>query len=207
MDRIRGGNAIPTLHAEIIPPQATAASFSRASRTIDVYPEFPSVAVPLKGTRPRRQWPHRRGIRLLLWLALAIAVLAIVVLALRGPIVEHLPGTAGIYRAVGIQTAPTGPTLEDVSVIRIYSRGSVLLTVEGTVANATGRQIDIPPMSLFMLDANETALETIVLSPLSTRLDPNGSTRFTTEIANPPGTMASLAIQIGDGPIQPVIID
>ncbi len=114
---------------------------------------------------------------------------------------------AEIYRAIGIPVAPSGPTLEDVSVIRIYSRGAVILNLEGSVANPTGRQIDVPQLSLLVLDADDTVLATIALTPASLRLDPNGSTRFSTEIADPPPATARLAIQIGDGAVQPVQID
>ena len=204
MDRIRGGDAIPTIHAEIIPPQPAAASMVHSSRTIDVYPEFtPPLQRPIRA-RSTRRW---KGARILLGLAIALAALVIALLALRGPIANWLPGASEIYQAVGIPIAPAGPTLEDVRVIRIYSRDSVILNIEGIVANQTGRQIDIPPLSLVIEDANGAALQTIPITAAPSRLNPGGTNRFATEISDPPAAMAGIAIQIGDGRLQPIAIN
>ena len=204
MDRIRNGDAIPTIHAEIIPPQPAASSRSRAARTIDVYPEF---AAPLRPPMRPRYTNGRKGVRRALWMAIGFSAFAVALLALRGPILTMLPAASGVYQAAGIAPVPTGPALEDVRLIRIFGRGAVSLNLEGVLANPTGRQIVVPPMSLVIQDAAGGVLQTIDIAIAPATLNPGVTTRFAAEISDPPEAMAAMAIRLGDGPLQPIAID
>ncbi|MHA1560386.1 MAG: hypothetical protein ACTSWI_06930 [Alphaproteobacteria bacterium] len=189
---------IRSLYAEIIPPRQRPAPRARPARVIDVHPEFLEPLAPAaKSTGPSFGYNTVR-----VWAAcgIGLAAIAIALLMLRGPIVERLPLLSGAYRAVGIPMAPVDLALEDVQVVRVYSRGWVSLRIEGSIANPTGRQLDIPPMSLFVRGPDGLLLRAIALTPFPTRLDPGGVAQFALDVNAPPENTSALAIQIGDGP-------
>ena len=189
---------IRSLYAEIIPPRQRPTPRARPVRVIDIHPEFSEPLAPT-ATSTRPSFGHR-AIRVWAACGIGLVVIAFALLMLRGPIVERLPMLSGAYGAVGIATEPVDLALEDVQVVRIYSRGWVSLRVEGSIANPTGRQLDIPSISLFVRGPDGLLLRTIALSPLPTRLDPGSVGQFALDVNAPPENTNALSVQIGEGP-------
>jgi len=193
---------IRSLYAEILPPRQRPTPRSRPTRVVDVHSGFSEPLVSVG--RPTQPAYGYKAIRVWAICGIGLAALAIALLILRGPIVERLPQLSEAYRAVGIATGPVDLQVEDVQIVRVYSRGWVSLRVEGTVANPTGRQIDIPPMSLLVRDPDGMLLRAIELTPFPAQIDPGGAARFAIDVNAPPENTSELAIQIGDRPEEAV---
>jgi len=189
---------IRTLYAEIIPPRQRPAPRARPVRVVDVHPGFTEPLSP--AAKPSRQPFGYKAIRVWAICGIGLAVVAIALLMLRDPIVERLPLLSGAYRAVGVATGPTDLTVENVQVVRVYSRGWISLRIEGTIANPTGRQLDIPPTTLFVRGPDGSLLRAIALTPFPAQLNPGGGARIALDVDALPENTSAVAIQIGDGP-------
>lgn len=189
----------------ILPKRRTSQLRLDDAAVIDVYPGFESVADRVEYRPPsRRPW---KGTIVWLWIAMAIAAIALALVALRGPIVDLIPTAAGAYRAVGIPTGADGLQIADTRVVRVYSRDWMSLRIEGGLGNPTGRQVTVPPLHLHLLDRNGEILRSLDLTPFPSTVNPGGTARFATDIAAPPAAMDAIALQLGDGPLRPVGID
>lgn len=189
---------IRSLYAEIIPPRQRPAPRARPTRVVDVHPEFTKPLAPT--AKPARPSFGYKAIRVWAICGISLAVIAIALLMLRGPIVDRLPVLSEAYRAIGIPTGPVDLALEDVQVVRVYSRDWVNLRIEGSIANPTGRQLEIPPTTLFIRGPDGLLLRAIALAPFPTRLDPGGAARIALDVDALPDNTSALTIQIGDGP-------
>lgn len=194
-----------TIRGEIIPPPRRGAVGVADGDIIDLYPAF---------DRPIAYAPDQAGPRgssklllRLLWAVLILLVLAAGLLALRGPIVDAVPQLSKVYSSIGLPTGPAGLTAEDIRVVRVYSRGWVGLSVEGTIANPTGRQVEIPEVALLLRGADGATLQTLPVSPSRTILNPGVAAQFTTEIANPPTGVAAIVVRIGNAESRPIPVN
>lgn len=204
MDRNRGANTSHSIDAQIIPPRRSTTRPKRAAKTIDVHPEF--VTAPLRPQRsPRRD--HGHGYRILLAVAIALSVLVAFLLLMRGPITDLLPGASAVYRAAGLSTGPQDLTLGTVHVVRVYSRDTIHFTVEGTIVNPTGRQVEIQNASLVLSDTAGVTLRSIDLPLVTTLINPGAALRFAIDIPDPPSALAGMGVVLGDGPPRPITID
>ena len=189
---------IRTLYAEIIPPRQRPAPRARPVRVVDVHPGFTEPLSP--ETKPARPPFGYKAIRVWAIGGIGLAVVAIALLMLRDPILERLPLLSDAYRAVGATTGPDDLALENIQVVRVYSRGWVRLRIEGTVANPTGRQLDIPPITLLVRGTDGSLLRAMAITPFPPQLNPGGGARIALDVDALAENASSVAIQIGDGP-------
>jgi hypothetical protein len=197
-------------HGEILAPSSAVASQRLLARPaarpaangpiIDLYPGFdrPAPKTQPRAKKPARPFPF-------VWLSSALLLAAIVTLlvAFRGPIVESVPGLGSAYAAIGLPAADTNLRLQNVRVIGVYSREHITLSIQGEVANSTGRQFEVPTIELAIRATDGRILSTMPLTPSRPTLDPGGTARFATQIANPPEGAHNITIQIGAGPAEP----
>ncbi len=166
---------------------------------IDIYPGFDQ---PKPRSRARSAIPRRPVSRTWLWLALLVVVAATAAIAFRGPIVEAIPGLGGAYTAVGLAAGDDGLQLRNVRVIGVYARDDLSLSIQGEIANPSGRQLEVPPVELTLRAIDGSILMTRTLPPARSVMDPGGTLRFATEIAEPPAGAYDITIRIGNGPLE-----
>ncbi len=194
-----------TIRGEIILPSRRSVPGGGADgEIIDLYPGFDR---PITYTRDRPRWRTPKGLLIALWAALAILTLAAGLMALRGPIVDTFPSLSKLYTTIGLPTGAAGLVAENVRVVRVYSRGWIGLSVEGTIANPTGRQVAVPQVTLALRAADGSTLQTLTVFPSRTTLNPGVSAQFTTEIADPPAGMVDIVVHVGDAEPQVVPIN
>lgn len=200
-------------HGEILAPSPAALPQRLLSRPaarpaangpiIDLYPGFDTPKQKQKtqpraaATKPAKPFPF-------VWLAAALMLAAIVTLlvAFRGPLVESVPSLGGAYAAIGLPTADPNLHLQNVRVIGVFSRERVTLSIQGEIANSTGRQFDVPAIELAIRGIDGRILSTMPLTPSRSTLDPGGTARFATQIADPPDGAHDITIRVGNGPAE-----
>jgi hypothetical protein len=204
MHRDSSANSPASYRGQILPPSRSP-SIGDREVVIDLYPGFDRLNAPLHRRTAKRAASARP--RIWLWAALILIALIAGLVALRGPIVEAVPPLSTAYTAVGLPTGPAGLAFDDVQVVRVYSRGWVGLNLDGTITNPTGRQVTIPSLTLTLRASDGTELQSLPLRPSQQVINPGGSARFMTEIADPPAGTFDLVLRLGDAPPQVVPIN
>jgi hypothetical protein len=190
-------------NGEILGPSASAQPLralpAPTGPIIDIYPGFDQ---PKPRSRARIAAPRRQISRTWLWLALLVVVAATAAIAFRGPIVEAIPVLGDAYTAVGLAAGDGHLQLQNVRVIGVYARDDLRLSIQGEIANPSGRQLEVPAVELTLRAVDGSILMTRTLPPARTVMDPGGALRFATEIVDPPAGAYDLTIRIGDGPVE-----
>lgn len=118
--------------------------------------------------------------------AAACALMLAGAVFLRADIVAAFPHAAGAYAAVGLETHPTGLTVEDLDAAFEDVEGAPALIVEGVVRNTTGRLRRTAPLRAMALDETGAVLAEWRVMLESPALPGGGSERFRTLITAPP---------------------
>jgi hypothetical protein len=201
-------------HGQILAPSPVAAPQRLLARPtarpaatgpiIDLYPGF-DTPKPKQKTQPRASTRKPARPFPFVWLSAALMLAAIITMlvAFRGPIVESVPSLGSAYAAIGLPTADTNLQLQNVSVIGVFSRERITLSIQGEVANSTGRQFDVPAIELAIRGIDGRILSTMPLMPSRMTLDPGGIARFATQITDPPDGAHDITIRVGSGPAEP----
>ena len=197
MDRDSAAIGQDFYSGEILPPIRRATGGSVDGEIIDLYPGF-DRPIAYATDRPRQRLP--KWLRLVPWLALLLVTLLAALVLLRGPIVGAVPQLSAIYTAIGLPTGEAGLAAENVRVVRVYSRGWAELSIDGTIANPTGRQVEVPPVTLVLRAGDGSELQTLSVTPSRSLLNPGTTARFTTEIAAPPPDAVDILVRIGEAP-------
>ncbi len=122
-------------------------------------------------------------------------------IGLRENIVEVWPFTRPFYKMVGLKVTPLGAGLGLRNITWKASRdnGDRFLKVQGQVANLSGKARVIPLMRGHLFDKNNRELQRWTFSAPETRLPPEKSTTFQTELKNPVLGVTRLVIIFDDG--------
>jgi len=114
---------------------------------------------------------------------------------LREAIVEQWPAAERVYALVGMVEDPAvGLDLRRVSSRESTRNGVRVLLIEGEVANVSGKVRDIPRLRGGLYDERDRALKTWSFSAPDPKLLPGETTRFVTELENPPQGAVRLTI-------------
>ena len=159
------------------------------------------AAPPQPGRRPLRSWgrkgakpgpvegkqPPSAGRRAVAVLALAATIAAgLTAVLARAGIVGLWPETAMLYQAAGVPVNLRGLTLNGVRSELQTVEQERILVVEGEIANAIGREIEIPRLALAIQDTDGEALYTWTNEPPRRTLGPGETARFRARLASPP---------------------
>lgn len=127
----------------------------------------------------------------------ALIVIAVVLVVARGPIVSAIPGTAGLYRGVGLLGDELGAGLEirDVRSARQRDGANEVLTIEGIVANVTDRPLDLPMVRVSLSDADGEELQFVTVPPELPALPPGETVSFEARISNPSAVVRRVKVK------------
>lgn len=170
------------------PAGVTAAGASAAAQAQTAQPG----AAPAAEKAPGERLAAAAG-----WIGL-LAVLGLIAwggIRYRDAIAEVWPQTARLYAALGMPAKARGLTFETVSYRRDTQAGRQVLVVNGTLANASARELAAPPIQVVLTDAKRRVVDRWTFSPAARRLNPGERLNFTTTRANPPSSARHLDIR------------
>ena len=176
--------AIPIAAAPPIAPETSeVASDSSSPRAANIE----SIAARRRGKRgnARRRMSARSARMPAAILMLACMVAALI--AWRGSIVRHAPQMASLYAALGLPVNLRGLTFTDVKVSRDIHDGVAVLVVEGAIASAASKPVEVPRLRFAM--RNDAGSEVYAWTAMPTRevLEPGETLPFRSRLASPPG--------------------
>lgn len=109
--------------------------------------------------------------------------------------VRIFPDLAGLYQLAGMTVNLRGLVFKDIRTFREVDDGTVVLVVEGTVANITGNETLIPAIKLALRSQDTQEIHTWVVEPREDRLAPGDRTRFRARLSNPPERAADIQLR------------
>jgi hypothetical protein len=153
----------------------------------------PSVVDRASNERKRKA---RTRLIVALGVAAAVCVAVAVLVVARGPIMSAIPGSAGLYRLVGLGGDEVGAGLEirDVKWTRDQKGEEEVLTVQGVVANAADAPIELPLVRVSLFSADGAELKFVNVSPEQASLQPGDTAVFEARIVNPEDTAEKIKV-------------
>ena len=181
--------APPTAEAvdEAPPPMRAAAATVAATPRVDDEgaPLHPTIS---SARSPRR--PRRTGAAALAWslLALVIIIVGGGAIVAKDAIMEAWPESERLYAAFGMGNPTTGDGLEfrKVSWKREGEGDTLVLSIEGEVANTSKSVRSVPKIRAALVAKDGKELQSWVFAPPKLNLIPGESVPFHTEVKNPP---------------------
>lgn len=126
-------------------------------------------------------------------------------IALREQVATAVPGTAGLFAAVGLPVSDLGLVIEGVKSTPTFEAGRPVLSVTGAVRNTRDGAAEVPPIRLSLLDRNGKTVFTKVVDPVDPKVVPGAAKRyFAVSLPDPPSTARELEIGFEAGPRQTV---
>lgn len=133
------------------------------------------------------------------WVVLGIVVLGLIGAILqRRALVAEFPSLSGYFAMVGLGPAVVAPgdglVLEDLASSRSSQEGTAVLLVEGRIVNTARDARDVPTLRGSLRDSSDREVQAWTFDVPNRRLARGESTKFKTEIRNPPPAGTDLAI-------------
>jgi hypothetical protein len=131
----------------------------------------------------------RRRLHSLTFLPLAILALIALNAALigwRADVVRVAPQTASLYAAIGLPVNLRGLSFADVSTATETHDGVQVLVVEGTIASASPRVVEVPRLRFSVRNAAGQEIYAWTALPTRNILTPGETLAFRSRLASPP---------------------
>jgi len=122
-----------------------------------------------------------------------LALFALAAFLLRAKIVKAFPGTAPIYKAMGLEANASGLEIYDIETRYGNNEGVQVLYVNGRVKNFDVKTRDVPLIKLSFKNAAGEVLTSWVVEPSQSVLKPGQAAGFSTQYPNPPIDAVKLA--------------
>ena len=145
------------------------------------------------GPRPGRP-RHHLGLVLtgcILFLVAALAVLA----AARTAVVRVAPQTARVYAALGLPVNLRGLVFEGVKLGYEVAEGVSVMVIEGTIANKTKRETEVPRLRFAVRNADRLETYAWTALPAARVLAAGESLPFRTRLASPPADARDVLVR------------
>lgn len=177
---------VPTIDADVAPEPQVAAEPENI--------ETVAARRAPKAKKSRKRmfpWP-RPGLRAAI---VAFAVILAGLIAGRAKVVQVAPQTASLYGAIGLPVNLRGLVFENVRTTGEVHEGVPVLIVEGSIANAVNRTVDVPRLRFAM--RNRAGQEIYAWTSVTGRsiLAPGETTAFRTRLASPPAEGRDVAVR------------
>ena len=122
---------------------------------------------------------------------LPIAILALIALnaaliAWRADVVRVAPQTASLYAAIGLPVNLRGLSFADVTTATETHDGVQVLVVEGTIASASARVVEVPRLRFSVRNPGGQEVYTWTALPARSLLAPGETLAFRSRLASPP---------------------
>ena len=153
---------------------------TRIEPGLGVPPRPGRLPVPAPQRRPRRRSAVSWVVLGLVFVLLALAVLAVIIA--RGDVVAAWPAAARLYALAGLPAIPSGPGLELGEVIP--ARTADGLIIEGSITNTGTTAREVPRLRVALRDPNENETQFKIIDPPTARLGPGESAHFSTSFDN-----------------------
>lgn len=144
------------------------------------------------GRQARRVRPRRVVGMLLFCGAIALGALAV---TFRTPIVARMPDLAGLFQLAGLDVNLRGLEFRDLRTFREMEDGSIVLVIEGTIANIEKQPMPVPAIRLALRSEDAQEIYAWTMEPRLRRLDVGGTTRFRTRLSAPPDLAADIQVR------------
>ncbi len=150
-----------------------------------------SPALP-KAKLWQRGWFLKAG-----WAALAAVVILIGVTATvyRHQVVEAWPKSASVYSKLGMKVAASGLKIGNIKNSKETHNGQLVLTVTGTLTNVADRELPVPQIRIGLVDNDKREIYHWTVAPEVITLKPGQSTRFVTQLSNPPDEATNYQVE------------
>lgn len=122
-----------------------------------------------------------------------LAVFALSAFLFRAKIVETFPGTAPIYKAIGLEADASGLEIYDIETRYGNNEGVQVLFVSGRVKNFDIKTRDVELIQLSFKNASGEVLTSWVVEPSQAMLKPGQTIKFSSQYPNPPVDAVKLA--------------
>jgi len=122
-----------------------------------------------------------------------LALFALAAFLLRAKIVEAFPGTAPIYKAIGLEANALGLEIYDIETRYGNNEGVQVLFISGRVKNFDVKTRDVELIKLNFKNASGETLTSWVVEPAQSTLKPGQAIKFASQFPNPPIDAVKLA--------------
>jgi hypothetical protein len=146
---------------------------------------------PRAASRRQHQWAMPGLPVMILALVAANAIL----FAWRNDIVRLMPQTASLYNAVGLAVNLRGLAFENMKMSKDEHDGVAVLVVEGTIANVTGRAVEVPRLRLAVRNESKNEIYSWTALPSRTILGPGETLPFRSRLASPPAETRDVLVR------------
>ena len=186
---------------------AMAAGEAAAAKTVDIesLARKPKIHVKPRSSEPilrrvlstagqqaRRVRPRRIVGMMMFVGAIALCALAV---TFRTPIVARMPDLAGLFQLAGLHVNLRGLEFRDLRTFREIEDGSIVLVIEGTIANVEKQPMPVPAIRLALRSEDAQEIYAWTMEPRLRRLDVGGTTRFRTRLSAPPDLAADIQVR------------
>ena len=131
------------------------------------------------------------------WVVLGVMVLATVWSAIyyRQGIANLWPQSSSFYAALGMPVNTRGLDLRDQGAHFEKQDGQDVLVITGDLVNITGREQNVPPIRVSLMDADKRELYHWNFSPVMPTLRPGQLVSFRTRLPNPPAAARGIELR------------
>lgn len=121
---------------------------------------------------------------------------------MRGPIVEQLPGLAGMYAAIGLNVNVVGLEFQGVRTLKSLQQGAEVLVVDGKVRNVASHEVILPQVIVTLLGTRNESLYEWSVSPRASELELGEAVAFETRLTAPPAGATAVRLTFATARMQ-----
>ncbi len=116
----------------------------------------------------------------------------------REAVVKLAPGSASLFRAVGLPVNPSGLAFADITSSLVKEGEARLLVVEGSVRSVHADTVPVPMIEIRVRGADGRTLYTWTAEPPRRSLKPGEALQFRTRLATPPEAGRDVEVRFAD---------
>jgi hypothetical protein len=113
----------------------------------------------------------------------------------RHQVVDAWPQSASLYATLGVKVAASGLKIGQTKSTQSDQLGKPVLTISGALTNVTDRELPVPQIRIGLVDSEKRELYHWTVAPAVITLKPGQSTRFVTQLSNPPEGAANFQVR------------
>jgi predicted Zn finger-like uncharacterized protein len=117
---------------------------------------------------------------------MALIAINTILIGWRADVVKVLPQTASLYAAVGLPVNLRGLAFADVTTVTEMHEGVPVLVVEGTIASASRRVVEVPRLRFAVRNPKGQEIYSWTALPTRSVLAPGETLAFRSRLASPP---------------------
>lgn len=144
-----------------------------------------------KATKTRKS---RVGLVVCVVVAVGLAAGVAAAVVLRQLIVDVLPASARVFRAVGLEVDTLGLAIENVTSKAVLQGGRPVLSITGVIHNKNKTATLAPPIRIRLLDKEGATVAGVLAQPLNARVPAGARRYFAVSLPDPPSSAHELEV-------------